>query len=244
MAILIDNRVGSRELAPLFPSGVPTCLAALTYADFAWCGEGPDGPVESIGVERKTIGDLCQSISTDRLSGHQLRGLLNGHSHVYLLVEGVFRPSPGTGILQVHRKGRWMDLITGRKYMARDIECYLNTLAVLCGVHVLRTSGPPQSVSVLCALYNWWQKPWGHHRAHLAFEPTPPAPTTYIAKPSLVAQVAAQLPGVGWDRAHKLARRFGTVEALVEADPQELEGVEGVGPVTARKVWRSVRGLK
>ena len=47
---------------------------------------------------------------------------------------------------------------------------------------------------------------------------------------------AVGIPHVGERAALLLARRFGTLDALVEAGPEELEEVEGIGPVIARAV--------
>jgi DNA ligase (NAD+) len=47
---------------------------------------------------------------------------------------------------------------------------------------------------------------------------------------------ALGLPGIGYVNAQALAEHFGSIDALLEADAEEIERVEGIGPVLARQV--------
>jgi DNA ligase (NAD+) len=47
---------------------------------------------------------------------------------------------------------------------------------------------------------------------------------------------ALGLPGIGYVNAQALAEHFGSIDALLEADAEEIEQVEGIGPVLARQV--------
>jgi DNA ligase (NAD+) len=51
---------------------------------------------------------------------------------------------------------------------------------------------------------------------------------------------ALGLPGVGYVTAEALADHFGSVDALHEADPERIEGVEGVGPIMAVQIAESL----
>ncbi len=51
---------------------------------------------------------------------------------------------------------------------------------------------------------------------------------------------ALGLPGVGAVTAEALAEDFGSVDALHEADPERIEGVEGVGPIMAVQIAESL----
>ena len=93
--ILIDDRMGSKELLPLFrPYDVTVELSHLEYADIAFFGNGPTGP-ELVGIERKTLHDLVNSMRSRRLSGYQLPGLMAAYAWVYIVVEGVWRAGDG-----------------------------------------------------------------------------------------------------------------------------------------------------
>ena len=47
---------------------------------------------------------------------------------------------------------------------------------------------------------------------------------------------ALGLPGVGFVTAEALADHFGSIDALLEADPEQIEEVEGVGPIMAVQI--------
>jgi ERCC4-type nuclease len=96
--ITIDRRTGSGELLPLFPKGVAE-LGCLEYGDFAWIGKGPEGLPLAIGVERKQIHDLVNSMASGRLQAHQLPGMINTYKISYLVIEGIWRPCPTTDII-------------------------------------------------------------------------------------------------------------------------------------------------
>jgi DNA ligase (NAD+) len=47
---------------------------------------------------------------------------------------------------------------------------------------------------------------------------------------------ALGLPGIGYVNAQAIAEHFGSIDALLEADAEAIEEVEGIGPVLARQV--------
>ena len=51
---------------------------------------------------------------------------------------------------------------------------------------------------------------------------------------------ALGLPGVGYVTAEALADHFGSIDALLAADPEQLEEVEGVGPIMAEQIAESL----
>jgi DNA ligase (NAD+) len=51
---------------------------------------------------------------------------------------------------------------------------------------------------------------------------------------------ALGLPGVGYVTAEALADHFGSIDALHEADPEQIEEVEGVGPIMALQIAESL----
>jgi DNA ligase (NAD+) len=51
---------------------------------------------------------------------------------------------------------------------------------------------------------------------------------------------ALGLPGVGFVTAEALAAHFGTIDALLDAQPEEIAQVEGVGPITSEQIFESL----
>lgn len=228
--ILIDDRQGSVEVAPLLSS--PNNICRLEFADFAWSGNGPKGQA-SIGVERKRLSDFLKSMTSGRLSGHQLIGMSQHFDHLYVLIEGIWRPDRDTGILETPRGGVWASIAQGsRRFMARDIYNFINTLQVICGIVVVVTSNVWETAKWLDSCYGWWGKKWSGHKSYLQFRESEYA---QLSKPNLTSRIACQLPGIGWDRARKLGERF-TPRELFEATEKELREIEGIGPTLANKI--------
>jgi ERCC4-type nuclease len=68
----VDSRTGSKELLPLLRhTGIRAELATLDCGDFAVTGNGPEGQTE-VGFERKTYGDLIDSLRSGRLAGDSM----------------------------------------------------------------------------------------------------------------------------------------------------------------------------
>lgn len=229
--ILIDDRKGSAELAPMLST--KTILCSLEFADFAWAGNGPDGPV-NVGVERKTIGDLVQSMVSGRLQGHQMQGLNDEYDRVYLLVEGIWRPDPRSGILQLFDGRRWRDYSRGRrKHTAAAIYRFINRMVIAYGMIPVYSCKAVESAMWLDAVHGWWSRKWEQHDIYQAHEPPAPAQFT---KPNLVARVANAFDGVRWKRAREIGKCFRTPGEFIAADEGELVKVKGVGKVIAKSI--------
>ena len=56
------------------------------------------------------------------------------------------------------------------------------------------------------------------------------------AQPFSIVLFALGLPGIGYVTAQALAEHFGTMAALMAADAEAIEQVEGVGPITAAQI--------
>jgi len=238
----IDDRIGAVELSKHLPKDLVN-VERLKYGDARFFGNGPDGPVP-VGVERKRIHDLIQSMEDGRLSGHQLVGLVSRYQVVYILVEGIWRTDPVEGVLQTYRKGSWRPLCHGKRaYMTRDIINYLNTLEVLCGVHVWRSDTIQASCHWLLGLYRWWQKDWSEHKSHLRFQTNVPMGQSIgLKKPTLLRRILQQLPGVGWERAKTMESHFTSILDLVLADEKELQAIPGIGKKMAKNIRNALQG--
>ena len=244
LMILVDDRTGAVELEPYVAKMAPCRINRLEYGDFAWVGNGKENEPLSIGVERKTISDLCSSITTGRLSGHQLLGLLNTYSHVTILLEGIWRSSPQDGMLEVYRGGTWAPLKRGpTRWMANTIYNYLNTLSMMCGVKVWQTGTAVESAQWIAALYRWSQKDWHEHRSlHQFCEIPPRGARARLTAPTLVHRIAGEFKGVGFDRGAKIAGRFATPWDFLTASEAELTEIEGIGPKLAASIVKEING--
>jgi ERCC4-type nuclease len=239
--IFVDDRSGSVELAPFL--SCPHTICRMAYGDFSLLGSGPGGLPISVGVERKAILDLIKSMTEGRLSGHQLIGLFNTYSKVYLLVEGMWRSNPSSGLLERWNKSRGWHLIEfgRRRFTYREIVNYLNTLSVMCGVMVWQTAGMADSARWLTDLHAWWNKPFEDHHSHLQFHNESPV-GAFMHKPPAFRRMVKELSDVGWKKSEQICGWFGTMERLMNATEGDLKKIPGVGSKMAAQIWKELHG--
>lgn len=243
--ILIDHRRGSKELIPyLKPFGPDVEESVMEFGDIKWVGEGPDGPV-MVGVERKRINDLVQSMRDRRLAGHQLPGLLRDYQYCYLLIEGHWKPGRQGELLTSNNGWKWWP--AKGQVMYREVAGFLSSLSLRaaneCGrVLVEKTVDIEESATLLFNLYQMWQKPWAKHTAHKQiYAPVPERKGkvewgTISPQLKLARAVAAQLPGLD-QKAFKVADHFGTAGRIMRAtERQWVDAKVGVGKDGARKI--------
>ena len=240
--LLVDSRVGSVDLVPYLK--IPAEVTQLRFADVSFMGNGPENQIWSIGIERKRIRDLIQSMDSGRLSGHQLIGLLDFYQIVYILVEGVYRLRDGEMQVPGPKKGMWVTVRTFDKQKSlayREISNFLNTLAVVAGVNVWFTFNEIQSAEWIRSVYYWWQKPWDAHKSHLRFNTSHTMPKhAQFIKPTLVQRMVKELAGVGWDRALGLEKAFPTLEDLMKAKYADFIKVPGIGAKLAKSIYEEL----
>lgn len=254
--MLVDDRIGSGDLVPhLKRLGIPAELARLDFADCAFPGRGPADSVTMVGLEVKTISDVCQCMHTGRFAGHQLPGLLANYDDVWLIVEGHWRPSISGG-LEVRsgtdRSPRWFPLRTGRReWMWREVQGWLTTVMTLGGVRVWQTHDRMETVRACASIYRWWtEKPFEEHKSLKTFSEmkgrvsTRKGSTIQLAPPTLARCIYKELPGIGWERSQDVEAAFASVQAAVNADVASWQRIPGIGPKTAEKVVRALQARR
>lgn len=242
--ISIDNRIGSKELKPHIDKAIKTELTRMDYGDVSFLGKGPNDSLMAVGVERKATKDLLSSMTSGRLSGHQLIGLLQSFGVVYLLVEGIFQTDPKSGLLSHYRNKGWVPIELGlRRFTGREVNNYLNTLSILCGVNVIRTPNLHASGMWISDTYKWWQKPWEKHSAHKSFVITKPG--VILTTPPFIQRVIKEFTGIAWTHSENISKIYPTLIDLALASQEDLERelvkLPRIGKVLAGSLARSMR---
>lgn len=254
--IRVDDRVGSRDLVkPLRAMGRKAELTRLPFADVAFAGNGPTSTRLRIGVEIKTLGDLCQSMTSRRLSGHQIPGLIAAYDVVVLVIEGLWKPTAEGGIV-AYAHGGWRPIRARLSYS--QIIGYVHTLEMRADVHAHRTMTRAETALLISTLYAWWNgKPWELHGAHLALE----SPlhryrdSILLRAPDETQKAFAAYDNIGFHRSAAFAERFPNMRALCRAGVADIAAVkvparrrEGravrIGVKRATSLWRALRGKK
>lgn len=237
--IYLDNRIGSKELFTLMPKGLVE-LTRLEYGDASFLGRGADDVPMPIGVERKRLGDFLVSMTTGRLSGHQIPGLLASYDVVYLVLEGLWRPNPNNGLLEKPTARGWAPVSLGpRQFMAKEVWSYMNTLQIMVNMHVWHSGTARSTAQWLTNLYHWWNnKPLDAHKGHL--KPHKGCVQLSTKRPGIVQRVAAELGGVGFERSKAVAKKFGSLMELVLAAEEDWRSVEGIGKTLAKRIMKEI----
>src|SRR5208282_4598500 len=246
MAIQVDNRAGSAQLAPLLRSlGVEVELTQMPFGDVSFLGYGANGSPASFGIEVKSIDDCIACIQSGRFAGHQLPGLIQSYDHIWLLVVAEWRCGHG-GVLEYMKPGRnggkyWTQACGGKQtWMWRDVESWLTTMQIMGGLRVHRVDNYQDAAAWIKLVSNWFARE--EHKSHQVVYGGKElyADRALLVKPSLARRIAKELPFIGIKRSAEVARVFHTVEEIVAASPRDWMKVEGVGKGIAAKIYMAL----
>lgn len=219
------------EALPLFSQAVSAEVDALNaagYADYYW--EGYDSAHQ---WERKQWGELTNGL--DRIE-YQLREEMAAHpeAKLGLIVEGVCTPSMGGVQLWSRSRGRDVWYKT-REQNSRYVMLmsWLHQVGQFMEVHY--TPDYKSTVMALTAFYQSDQKDMhGTFHRHLKTVDWHPNPQI-----EMLMAIGHGI-GIGAAKAEQIVRQMGTVWNVLNSSPEELQKVNGVGPLLARRILRKV----
>lgn len=248
--IFVDRREGSADLAPLIKT--PNMLCELEFGDASFTGESKEGTV-SVGVERKKIRDLLNSISTGRLSAHQLPGMLNSYDYSYIIVEGVWKGNRSGELVISRDWGKtFLPVFYGkRKWTAEGVWNYLTTIETFLHVPFRITRDARDTARTIETLYRWWQH-YHRHTSHLALhdrnladekklvclDPRKTNVDSLTDKQRQVREIASRLPHIDSMRSIDVAKKFGSVKEMFEAGEKAWLSIPGIGKQTVKEVFK------
>ena len=159
--------------------------------------------------ERKSLVDLAAAINDGRLF-HQALRLAGTTFRPAIVLEGTSRDLERSGM-------RW-----------ERVQGALVTVSLFLGVPLLRTRAPEETVRTML---------FAARQAHTYAAGALPRhgwrPRGKYARQLYILQ---GFPNIGPERARRLLARFGSVEAIVNARPEVLRAVTGVGKQVAEKL--------
>lgn len=238
--ILLDPRVGSNHLAPIFTAmKVPFEISSLEFGDCAFLGNGPDGPVR-VGIEIKGGrggSDFLQSMQSGRLVGHQVPGLAEAYERRYLVIEGLRPTRKGVLWTPPRRGGR------ARPIFMADVHRFVTGLEE-SGLRIRYTRDPEHTARVIAKeLLGFWEK---DYHSHTSISVLYQAPIFTLHREDETTMrirrvVKALKAGIGDGRSKAVAHHFGSIDALVNAEEAAWTGIEGVGKKTIGEAIRVIR---
>lgn len=247
---------------PLYSPGLCDSSTLLDSADVMFCGNGPEGTI-LIGIEVKSITDLLDSCVSGRLQATQISKMTDSYDLSYLLYYGDHRRGDN-GELLIRRGQWWKTYPEGAKrplpynYLRSrllEISC--------CGMHYEYIPCEKKKTQIagkwiykydlspiaqwIYDTYNWFSRPWESHKGFRTLDKTRGKIETNplrrlapddesFSKFKARVEVAAQFPGVKFERAVRIAQHFTSVREMVNADEKEYAKIEGIGKVIARSI--------
>ena len=242
----VDPRKGSAELCPLLNvygsrKGVTAKAGAeMPAGDFAFDGHGPHGKVR-VGVERKRVKDLINSMRTGRLGGHQIPEMLKLYDYGWVLVEGIWRGNPENGILEEAVYRGWREVRLGSAgFSFAEINNFLLSISIQSPLKISRTDTIHDTALFIVELYKWFQKPWSAHRSvnKVFYHPLPNR--ALLTKPSLTRRMANEVRGLGWEKTAAVDTYFKSPVEMICATEAEWRRMPGIDKVLSKRIVRAM----
>ena len=164
---------------------------------------------ERFAVERKTLADFACSVVDARLF-KQAAALVKGSRRAVLILEGTTADLGGGSVSRESLQGA------------------LITVSVFYGLAVLRARDAAETAGLLVYL--------GRQAQRFASGSFPRSGSRPKGKRARQLFVLQGLPGIGPERAARLLERFGSVQAVATASPDELATVDGIAETTAARI--------
>lgn len=256
--ILVDYREGSKELlVPLAAAGLPVQEDTLEFGDLAFMGRGVAGADVWIGIEHKKLPDLVQSLTTERLAGHQLGGMVTTYDRSYLVVEGEW---DATDSGRITMPGKWRGRQTPLKGApdAVVLEQRVITLETRGGQRVRWSPSQRATVRWVVALYRFWtDKALDEHKSHLAIHAPDLDPKLKEHVSDFRKGLNGAVPGLGFVLTGAIeqavfdpTKKEGSWALLLSLSEKELADIEyttekgkvrRVGPAKAKTILERLR---
>jgi ERCC4-type nuclease len=163
--------------------------------------------------ERKTLRDFSISIVDGRLF-RQMGALSRSRNKAVLILEGTAKDAESVGVRR------------------EAVQGALITISLILGVPVLRSMSAEETARLIVYASRQLQAVGKSSCPRPGYRPR--------NKKGKQLFILQGLPGVGRERALRLLEKFGSVEAVICADREELLSVEGVGAKTADRIRWSV----
>jgi ERCC4-type nuclease len=217
------------------------------------CGNGPSGPL-LVAAEVKSVSDLLSSAATGRLQSAtegQVPAMLADYDQNWLIWYGTVRYGAGGGLETPAGRNAnggciWGPYTHDGRRDGRPVrnEFFRRMLIAVAamGVHVHRVHDAREAAVWLAELHGYWTKGYDEHGFTRVFNAAPRFPQTvtgYTRDELMRARrVFDRYSGLGMERSLAVAKHFGSVREMANADEKEWQKVPGIGKGIAAAMVR------
>jgi len=187
-------------------------------------------------VERKTWGELSDLDAVEEQLFRHIKNHERDGAKLTWILEGVVTPTVSGYVIykEASSKGRVLFVPAHQQHKPlKMLHAWLYRIGQFVEVHY--TSCVIDTANLLVAMYQNDQKAEADHDTFaryyksLSWNPNPQ-----------VAKLIAIGDGIGTIRAQAIIERFGTVYNVLQAQPEHLASVSGIGMVTAKKLLQRI----
>ncbi len=197
--ITVDRREPKEIIKELITEELDVEVKQLEIADFIIQTKLIDGKTQTVGIERKTIQDLLNSIIDKRLI-NQLIMLKENFDISLLIIEGE------------------ENIYALRDFHPNSIRGIVTTVAIDFQIPIINTKNYRDTAKYLTIIAKRLEKP------RKAFTLLPKRKALTIKEQQLM--IVESLPGIGPTIAKSLLEKFKTIKNLVNATEKELQEVD------------------
>lgn len=209
--VILDHRENKELHKELIKEELEVELKLLDIADCIIQTKTLDGREQSVGIERKTIHDLLNSIIDKRMLTQAI--LLKENFDVpILIIEGE------------------ENIYTLREFHPNSIRGIISTLAVDFQIPMIYTRNHRDTAKYISLIAKRLEKP----RRPLSLMPKR-IPLTIKEKQRYLVE---SLPGIGPTIAMNLLKDFKTIKNIVNATEEELQKVDKLGKLKAKELMK------
>lgn len=214
--VIVDHRERTSGIVKeLLKKGIHVEEKQLIAGDFVLQGDGLDGKLESIGIEKKTQQDFINSIIDKRII-KQLIELKENFTIPLLIIEGE------------------ENIYSLRNFHPNAIRGMLAAIAIDYQIPIIYTKNYRDTASLLEVMANRLKEP----KRHIGLL-RKRKPLTLKEQQELLVE---SLPGIGPTLAKSLLLEFKTVKRLVNAKEHRLRKVKKIGPKKAKNIREVLDG--
>jgi len=236
--------------------------------DIFFTGKGPDGDI-LIGIEVKSWEEFITSLISQRFQSHQIPLMVETFQVRWLLLYGRIRKHPDYDLVQSFHPwyNKWHTVNTGTVQFT-----YTKLIAFLAGpsftnfFHYDHVESKEAIPNWIIPLYLNWNKPWNSHRALKVINgstncnadtvltlldnqygsSTQISGIIGIPDPYFKFKMAflSAFPGIKYERAKAIAKRFYNIEEMCEASIQDWADIEVPSSGSSRVIKLGIKNAE
>lgn len=209
--IMVDHRENKLLARELTNEGIDFEIKQLDIADFIIKTKNLDNKIQTVGIERKTVQDLLNSIIDKRLI-NQMMLLKENFDLPLLIIEGED------------------NIYSLRNFHPNSIRGIISSVALDFQVPIIHTKNPRDTAKYLAIIAKRLEK----IRKPLSLI-AKRKPLTLKEQQQYIVET---LPGIGPTIAKSLLKKFRTIKKVVNAEEKELLKVDKIGKIKAKAIKR------